>query len=204
MADTVSIALIGALILTLTFVPVLCALWFKKGVHERENKPFEWVRRRYAGYLDWCLNHPKMTMIVATAIFAATLILIPFIGGEFMPHLDEGAVWVRATLPYTVSYEEAAKFSPQVRNVLMRYPMVTDVGSELGRPDYRHRRHRLLQRRVLRRPETYDDASREDRLYLQQGRAWRKTSRISWKAFPASSSTTRSPPKTPSTRRSPA
>ncbi len=135
MADTVSIALIGALILTLTFVPVLCALWFKKGVHERENKPFEWVRRRYAGYLDWCLNHPKMTMIVATAIFAATLILIPFIGGEFMPHLDEGAVWVRATLPYTVSYEEAAKFSPQVRNVLMRYPMVTDVGSELGRPD---------------------------------------------------------------------
>jgi len=135
MADTVSIALIGALILTLTFVPVLCALWFKKGVHERENKPFEWVRRRYAGYLDWCLSHPKLTMIVATGIFAATLLLIPFIGGEFMPHLDEGAVWVRATLPYTVSYEEAAKFSPQVRNVLMRYPMVTDVGSELGRPD---------------------------------------------------------------------
>jgi heavy metal efflux system protein len=135
MADTVSIALIGALILTLTLVPVLCALWFKKGVHERENKPFEWVRRRYAGYLDWCLNHPKMTMIVATSIFVATLFLVPFIGGEFMPHLDEGAVWVRATLPYTVSYEEAAKFSPQVRNVLMRYPMVTDVGSELGRPD---------------------------------------------------------------------
>ncbi|HEY5330726.1 MAG TPA: CusA/CzcA family heavy metal efflux RND transporter [Acidobacteriaceae bacterium] len=135
MADTVSIALIGALILTLTLVPVLCALWFKKGVHERENKPFEWVRRRYAVYLDWCLNHPKSTMFAATAIFAATLLLIPFIGGEFMPHLDEGAVWVRATLPYTVSYEEAAKFSPQVRNILMKYPMVTDVGSELGRPD---------------------------------------------------------------------
>ena len=135
MADTVSIALVGALILTLTLVPVLCALWFKKGVHERENKPFEWVRRRYAGYLDWCLNHSKLTMAVAIAIFAATLLLVPFIGGEFMPHLDEGALWVRATLPYTVSYEEAAKFSPQVRNVLMRYPMVTDVGSELGRPD---------------------------------------------------------------------
>ena len=76
-----------------------------------------------------------MTMIVATSIFAATLLLVPFIGGEFMPHLDEGALWVRATLPYTVSYEEAAKFSPQVRNLLTRYPMVTDVGSELGRPD---------------------------------------------------------------------
>ena len=52
-----------------------------------------------------------------------------------MPHLDEGALWVRATMPYTVSFEEASKFSPQVRAILMKYPMVTDVGSELGRPD---------------------------------------------------------------------
>ncbi len=135
MADTVSIALVGSLILTLTFVPVMCWYWFKKGVHERENKPFEWVRRKYAGELEWCLNHPKATMLVATAIFAATLLLVPFIGGEFMPHLDEGALWVRATLPYTISFEEASRFSPQVREILMQYPMVTDVGSELGRPD---------------------------------------------------------------------
>ena len=74
-------------------------------------------------------------MFVAFLIFAATLLLIPFIGGEFMPHLDEGALWVRATLPYTVSFEEASKFSPQVRAILSKYPMVTDVGSELGRPD---------------------------------------------------------------------
>ena len=52
-----------------------------------------------------------------------------------MPHLDEGALWVRATMPYTVSFDTASKFSPQVRNILMKYPMVTDVGSELGRPD---------------------------------------------------------------------
>src|ERR1700720_3022807 len=135
MADTVSIALIGALILTLTFVPVMCTYWFKRGVHERLNKPFEWLRKKYAGELDWCLDHPKITIIVATLIFAATLLLIPFIGGEFMPHLDEGALWVRATMPYTISFEEASKFSPQVRNILMKYPMVTDVGSELGRPD---------------------------------------------------------------------
>jgi heavy metal efflux system protein len=135
MADTVSIALVGALILTLTFVPVMCSYWFKKGVHERENKPFEWVRKKYAGELDWCLDHPKITVVVATLIFGATLLLIPFIGGEFMPHLDEGALWVRATMPYTVSFEEASKFSPQVRNILMKYPMVTDVASELGRPD---------------------------------------------------------------------
>jgi len=135
MADTVWIALVGALILTLTFVPVMCAYWFKNGVRERVNKPFEWLRKKYAEELDWCLDHPKITMLLATLIFAATLLLIPFIGGEFMPHLDEGALWVRATMPYTVSFEEASKFSPQVRNILMKYAMVTDVGSELGRPD---------------------------------------------------------------------
>jgi cobalt-zinc-cadmium resistance protein CzcA len=135
MADTMAIALIGALILTLTFVPVMCAYWFKTGVRERVNKPFEWVRQKYAGELDWCLDHPKTTVVIAFAIFALTLLLIPFIGGEFMPHLDEGALWIRATMPYTISFEEASKLSPEVRNLLMTYPMVTDVGSELGRPD---------------------------------------------------------------------
>ncbi len=135
MADTVAIALVGALILTLTLVPVLCAYWFKGGVHERVNRPFEWVRDRYAVQLEWCLDRPKTTMFGAVLILAATLLLVPFIGGEFMPHLDEGALWVRATMPYTVSFETASNFSPQVRNILLKYPMVTDVGSELGRPD---------------------------------------------------------------------
>ncbi|HEY2469846.1 MAG TPA: CusA/CzcA family heavy metal efflux RND transporter [Terracidiphilus sp.] len=135
MADTVAIALVGALILTLTFVPVLCAYWFKKPVHEPENKPFQWISDRYAVWLDWCLDHPRMTMVASIVIFAAGLLLIPFIGGEFMPHLDEGALWIRATMPYTVSFDTASKFSPQVRDILLKYPMVTDVGSELGRPD---------------------------------------------------------------------
>jgi len=135
MADTMSLALVGALILTLTFVPVMCSYWFKKGVRERVNKPFEWVRTRYGGQLTWCLNHPKVTMLVATVIFGASLLLVPFIGGEFMPHLDEGALWVRATMPYTISYEEAAKIAPQIRDILAKYPQVTEVGSELGRPD---------------------------------------------------------------------
>lgn len=135
MADTMSIALVGAMILTLTFVPVMCSYWFKKGVHERINQVFEWIRGKYADELRWCLDHPKITMLAATAIFGATLLLIPFIGGEFMPHLDEGALWVRATMPYTISYEEASKIAPQIRDVLVKYPQVTDVGSELGRPD---------------------------------------------------------------------
>ncbi|HEU5457696.1 MAG TPA: CusA/CzcA family heavy metal efflux RND transporter [Terracidiphilus sp.] len=135
MADTVAIALVGALLLTLTFVPVMCAFWFKRGVHERANKPFDWVRDRYAVLLDWCLDHPKATMVSSSIVFLASLLLIPFIGAEFMPHLDEGALWIRATMPYTVSFDTASKFSPQVREILMKYPMVTDVGSELGRPD---------------------------------------------------------------------
>ena len=135
MADTVAIALVGALLFTLTFVPVMCALWFKKGVHERANKPFDWVRDKYQVQLEWCLNHPRSTMVGSVIIFLASLLFVPFIGGEFMPHLDEGALWIRATLPYTVSFDTASKFSPQIRDILMQYPMVTDVGSELGRPD---------------------------------------------------------------------
>jgi cobalt-zinc-cadmium resistance protein CzcA len=135
MADTMSFALLGALILTLTLVPVLASYAFKKGVHEKTNRAYEWVKREYGAELDWCLNHPWTTMIAATIIFGATLLLVPFIGGEFMPHLDEGALWVRATMPYTISFEEASKVSPQIRHILMSYPQVTVVGSELGRPD---------------------------------------------------------------------
>src|ERR1700677_2172085 len=135
MADTMSVALVGALILTLTFVPVMCSYWFKKGVREPRNKPFEWIKKEYGSELKWCLERPWLTMFVATIIFGISLLFVPFIGGEFMPHLDEGALWVRATMPYTISYEEAAKVAPQIRTILARYPMVTDVGSELGRPD---------------------------------------------------------------------
>ncbi|HYM22639.1 MAG TPA: CusA/CzcA family heavy metal efflux RND transporter [Vicinamibacterales bacterium] len=135
MAETMSYALVGALIFTLTLVPVLASYWFRSGVKEVVNRPYEWVKRVYAGRLEWCLNHPRTTMALSTAIFGATLLLVPFIGGEFMPHLDEGALWVRATMPYTISFEEAAKFAPEVRAILMSYPQVTEVGSELGRPD---------------------------------------------------------------------
>lgn len=135
MAETMSYALLGSLIFTLTLVPVLASYWFKRGVKEVVNRPYEWVKNIYAGELDWCLDHPKITIFAATIIFGATLLLIPYIGGEFMPHLDEGALWVRATMPYTISFEESSKFAPEIRNILMSYPMVTEVGSELGRPD---------------------------------------------------------------------
>ncbi|MGA2991842.1 MAG: CusA/CzcA family heavy metal efflux RND transporter [Candidatus Korobacteraceae bacterium] len=135
MADTMSFALLGALVLTLTLVPVLASYWFKGGVREKENRPYEAIKRWYAGKLDWCLDHPGRTMLFATVIFCLTLLLAPFIGGEFMPHLDEGALWVRATMPYTISFEEASKIAPQLRAIMMSYPQVTTVASELGRPD---------------------------------------------------------------------
>lgn len=135
MADTMGFALLGALLLTLTLVPVLVSYWFKKGVQDRENRVYGWFKQEYGSELKWCLERPKLTIFLAAVIFAASLLLVPFIGGEFMPHLDEGAIWVRATMPYTISFEEAAKFAPQVRNLLIQYPMVTVTGSELGRPD---------------------------------------------------------------------
>src|SRR5208283_2501151 len=135
MADTMSFALVGALLLTLTLVPVLASYWFKKGVKESSNRAYEWIKREYGAELRWCLNHPKVSMLVAVFIFGATLLLVPTIGGEFMPHLDEGALWVRATMPYTISFEESARIAPQIRAILMSYPQVTDIASELGRPD---------------------------------------------------------------------
>ena len=150
---------------------------------------------QYAVELDWCLDHPKITMLVASLIFAATLLLIPFIGGEFMPHLDEGALWVRATMPYTISFEEASRFSPQVRNILMKYPMVTDVGSELGRPDDGTDPTGFFNDEFYVGLKPYSDSS------WKGGRSttrpsWRRISRSSSVDFRESSSTTRSRPKT--------
>jgi cobalt-zinc-cadmium resistance protein CzcA len=113
----------------------MASYWFRKGVKEKTNRGYEWFKREYASELNWCLDRPKLTMLIAAAIFVATLLLVPYIGGEFMPHLDEGALWVRATMPYTISFEEAAIVTPQIRDILMSYPQVTVVGSELGRPD---------------------------------------------------------------------
>ena len=135
MADTMSFALIAALVLTLTLVPVLAAYWFRRGVRERANRPYQWIRSEYGSELQWCLRHPMLTMIFACLIFGASLWLVPRIGAEFMPHLDEGALWVRATMPYTISFEEASKIGPQIRQLLLSHPQVTIVAEELGRPD---------------------------------------------------------------------
>jgi cobalt-zinc-cadmium resistance protein CzcA len=135
MADTMSFALLGALLCALTVLPVLCAYFLRGRIHEPEVRLYDWVRRQYGRMLGWCLRNRVVTVCLVLLVFASSLMLIPFIGGEFMPHLDEGALWVRATTPYTISFEEASALSPQIRNILMSFPQVTTVANELGRPD---------------------------------------------------------------------
>jgi heavy metal efflux system protein len=135
MADTMTFALLGSLLCALTLLPVLCAYFLRKRVHEPRARIFEWIKSVYGRLLGVCLRFRAVTIVVCLAIFVSSLLLIPFIGGEFMPHLDEGALWVRATAPYTISFEEASKLSPQIRNILLSFPQVTTVANELGRPD---------------------------------------------------------------------
>ena len=135
MADTMSFALLGALLCALTVLPVLCSIFLRGRIHEPEVRVFEWLRRQYGRRLGWCLRNRAATVCLVLLVFASSLLLIPFIGGEFMPHLDEGALWVRATTPYTISFDEASSLSPQIRNILMSFPQVTTVANELGRPD---------------------------------------------------------------------
>jgi cobalt-zinc-cadmium resistance protein CzcA len=135
MADTMVFALVGSLIVTLTLLPVLCAWFMRRGVRERRNAAFEAIKSNYTKGLDFCLAHPWGTTLASAILLALSLLLIPRIGAEFMPHLDEGALWVRATMPYTISFDESAKVAPKVREILRSFPEVTTVASELGRPD---------------------------------------------------------------------
>ncbi len=135
MADTMVFALIGSLIVTLTLLPVLCSWFMRDGVRERRSAVFEAIKSVYTKGLDFCLAHPWGTTLASTILLAGSLLLIPRIGAEFMPQLDEGALWVRATMPYTISYDESAKITPQIRAVLKSFPEVTTVASELARPD---------------------------------------------------------------------
>ena len=135
MADTMIFALVGSLIVTLTLLPVLCAGFMRNGVRERRNAAFEAIQSAYTKGLDFCLAHPWGTTCASAILLAGSLLLIPRIGAEFMPKLDEGALWVRATMPYTISFDESAKIAPEVRAILRSFPEVTTVASELGRPD---------------------------------------------------------------------
>jgi heavy metal efflux system protein len=135
MADTTIYALLGGLLITLTLIPLLCAIVLRRGVRERRNPAFEWIRVHYERALLWCLNRPWLTVGTSVVILLLTVPLWIGLGAEFMPKLDEGAIWVRATMPYTISFDESARIVPQVRTILHSFPEVTIVADEHGRPD---------------------------------------------------------------------
>jgi cobalt-zinc-cadmium resistance protein CzcA len=135
MADTMIFALIGSLIVTLTLLPVLCSWLMRSGVRERRNAIFERMKAAYTRGLDRSLARPRATVGISALLLLASLLLSADVGAEFMPHLDEGALWVRATMPYTISFDESAKIVPQIRSIIASFPEVTVVGSEHGRPD---------------------------------------------------------------------
>jgi cobalt-zinc-cadmium resistance protein CzcA len=130
-----SFALLGSLLCALTVLPVLCSYLMRGSLKEPRARVFEKIRSGYGRLLGWCLRNRTVSIVILLGIFAASLLLIPLIGAEFMPHLDEGALWMRATAPYTISFEEASKLSPQIRDILRSFPQVTTVANELGRPD---------------------------------------------------------------------
>jgi len=135
MADTMIFALLGSLLVTLVLLPVLCFWALRRGVTERHNAAFEAIKSVYARGLDVCLAHRGWTTGISAILLGGSLLLIPRVGAEFMPHLDEGTLWVRATMPYTISFEESKKITPEVRRILRSFPEVTTVTSEHGRPD---------------------------------------------------------------------
>ncbi|MEP6732946.1 MAG: CusA/CzcA family heavy metal efflux RND transporter [bacterium] len=135
MADTTIFALIGALIVTLTVVPVLCSVFLRLGTTERRNVVFRWIQAQYERGLTWSMARPRAIIAGSCALFALAVVLYLSVGAEFMPKLDEGTLWVRATMPYTISFDESSKLVPQIRAAIKSFPEVTVVASEHGRPD---------------------------------------------------------------------
>src|SRR3989454_1490697 len=135
MALTYGFALTGALLLALTFSPVMASLVLKTRQEEKETFVIRGIRWVYTPLLRGVLAHPVATIAVAVLALGATLATVRFIGGEFMPKLEEGNLWVRATMPNTISYSYATQLSNQMRRVFAKYPEVISTVSQLGRPE---------------------------------------------------------------------
>jgi len=129
--------LLGALLFALLIAPVLCTLLFKNEIKEWRNPVFHWLQERYGRCLDWCFDHLKLTLGFGAAALAAMLFLGfgGVIGSEFLPHLDEGAIWVRGTLAPSTGPSAGMALAGQARRTLASFPEVTQVVSQVGRPD---------------------------------------------------------------------
>ena len=137
MAWTVAFALLGALLFALLIAPVLCSFLFKSDMKEWRNPVLHWLEERYSHTLDWCFDHLKFTLGMGLAA-AALMLFMAFggiIGSEFLPHLDEGAIWVRGTLAPSTGPTAGMAVSQKARLMLANFPEAKQVVSQVGRPD---------------------------------------------------------------------
>jgi cobalt-zinc-cadmium resistance protein CzcA len=137
MAWTVALALLGAMTFSILIAPVLAAIFFRRGVRERRNLAMDFLAEQYRRRLRWAVQHRWIVAFVALVSLAGTLYLGfgGVIGAEFLPHLDEGAIWARGTLANSTSLSEGEKFTSNERYIFASFPEVTKVISEVGRPD---------------------------------------------------------------------
>src|SRR4030081_48110 len=137
MAWTVAFALLGALLFALLIAPVLCTYLFSGTMKEWRNPVLQWLNRSYGRMLDWCFDHMKLTLGLGL-LCAGVILFFAFsgiIGSEFLPHLDEGAIWVRGTLAPSTGPSTGIALSNQARLVLANFPEVKQLVSQVGRPD---------------------------------------------------------------------
>ncbi|HEY1984090.1 MAG TPA: CusA/CzcA family heavy metal efflux RND transporter [Terracidiphilus sp.] len=137
MAWTVAFALLGALTFSMVVAPVLASVLFRKGAKEWENPVLHWLREHYRLSVRQAIRHRYITLGIAGFLFAIALYLTVGgpIGSEFLPHLDEGSIWVRGTLPPSEGPTASIDFTNKARLALAAFPEVTQVVSQTGRPD---------------------------------------------------------------------
>jgi len=135
MAWTVAFALLGGLLFSMVVGPVLASLVYPKGTREWHNPLMNMFTRAYARALTLAIDWRWVTVTVAALVLAGTYLLTRVIGSEFLPHLDEGAIWVRGTLAPSTGPTEGIRVANQVRVMLASFPEVTVVTSQVGRPD---------------------------------------------------------------------
>jgi cobalt-zinc-cadmium resistance protein CzcA len=137
MAWTVTFALVGALIFAMILAPVLASFIFRRGTRERRNRVLEWLKKHYQSNLEWAILHSRITVGIGIGIVVASMVLAfsGIIGSEFLPHLDEGAIWARGTLAPSVGPSEAIRIMNQARAIFASFPEVTQVVSQVGRSD---------------------------------------------------------------------
>ncbi|HUZ03940.1 MAG TPA: CusA/CzcA family heavy metal efflux RND transporter [Acidobacteriaceae bacterium] len=137
MALTVVFALFGALTFSMIIAPVLSSFMFQHGAQEWKNPAMQWLTARYRKGVRWAIHHRGITVGVAVAslFIALYLALSGVIGSEFLPHLDEGSIWVRGTLAPSTGPEESLAIANKARLALAAFPEVTQVVDQIGRPD---------------------------------------------------------------------